>query len=209
MALSKNTQLMVGEILKEADKKAEEIISSAKSEASTILNAAKFTAKEEEESTLKEARTEGKRACDEVLAKGKMQAKKEALQRREEMINQVFKGTEKELEKYVKMESYKRSLVKIVIAAGKKLGSKDVVVLANRRDLQLLKKSEQGITRGLSTGGEKASVTFGEPIQAIGGVVVKSADGKVEVDETFDGRMKRELESLRVKIAKILFEGSQ
>ena len=209
MALSKNTQLMVGEILREADKKAEEIISSAKSEASTILNAAKFTAKEGEESLLKEAKTEGKRACDEALAKGKMQAKKEALQRREEMINQVFKGAEKDLEKYVKLESYKRSLVKIAVAACKKLGSKEVVVLANRRDLQLLKKSEQRITRGLSTGGEKASVTFGEPIQAIGGVVVKSADEKVEVDETFDGRMKRELESLRVKVAKIFFEGSQ
>lgn len=209
MALSKNTQLMVGEVLKEADKTAEEIISSAKSEASTILNAAKFTAKEEEESRLKEARAEGKRAFDEVLAKGKMQAKKEALQRREEMINQVFKGAEKELEKYVKLESYKKSLVKIVVSAGKKLGSKDIVVLANRRDLSLLKKSEQGITRGLSAGKEKASVTFGEPIQAIGGVVAKSADGRVEVDETFDGRMKREIEALRVKIAKILFEGSQ
>ncbi|MEW6592707.1 MAG: V-type ATP synthase subunit E family protein [Candidatus Hadarchaeota archaeon] len=206
MALSKNTQLMVAELLKEANKKAEELISSAKKEAATTLHAAKFTAREEEEKDMRNVKAESKRAADEVLAKGKLQAKKEALQRREEMISNIFKEAEKGLEKFVKLEVYKKSLGKRAAAACKKLGSPDVVIMANRRDLQELKKSEKEIVKAL---GGKASVAFGGPIQAIGGVLVKSADGKVEVDETFDGRMKRELDDIRVKVAKIIFEGSR
>ncbi|MEW6222764.1 MAG: V-type ATP synthase subunit E family protein [Candidatus Hadarchaeota archaeon] len=204
--MSKNTQLMVAELLKEANQKAEELISSAKKEAATILHAAKFTAREEEEKILNDAKVEGKRAAVEVLAKGKLQAKKEALQRREEKINSIFKEAEKGLEKFVRLETYKKSLVKRAVAARRKLGRADVVIFANRRDLQEMKKSEKEIIKAL---GGKASVAFGEPIQVIGGVMVKSADGKVEVDETFDGRMKRELDEIRVKVAKIIFEGSR
>ncbi len=207
--VSKNTQMMVDEIIKEAKQKSEKIISSAKKEADMIINAAKFTAREEKEKALKEARGEGKRVHEEIIARGRMQSKKEVLQIREKSINQIYQDVEAELQRYVESESYKKNIVKMAIAACKKLGVSDVVILANKRDISILKKSEQEIIKFLSANkDEKIQISFGAPIQCTGGVIVKRADGKVEVDETFDGRMKREMEPLRIKIAKILFEGS-
>ena len=73
----------------------------------------------------------------------------------------------------------------------------------------MLEGSKDQITRELGEGKKTVSVSLGEPIQTIGGVKVGTADGKIEIDETFEGRMRREFEGLRVKVAKVLFEGSR
>lgn len=37
---------------------------------------------------------------------------------------------------------------------------------------------------------------------------VGTPDGKMEIDDTLEARMNREFEALRIKVAKVLFEGS-
>ncbi|MDI6883803.1 MAG: V-type ATP synthase subunit E family protein [Hadesarchaea archaeon] len=207
MPAEKGAQLIAEDILKEAKEKSTEIIRAAKLEAKTLLDAASFGAKEEEERVVKEARIQGKQIYGQVLAEGRMKAKREMLQKREALINEVLKEVEDKLRAHASSKKYEKDLVGIAVAAGKKLGSDSVVIRANRRDLKLLAGTKDQIEREL--GGDKKSVTisFGEPIQVIGGVRVGTPDGKVEIDETFEGRMRREFETLRVKIAKVLFEG--
>jgi V/A-type H+-transporting ATPase subunit E len=69
--------------------------------------------------------------------------------------------------------------------------------------------TKEQILRELGGTEKGVNVSFGEPIQTIGGVRVGTPDGKIEIDETFDGKMRREFEALRVKVAKVLFEGSK
>lgn len=209
MPVDKGAQLIAEDILKEAREKAARIIRDAKKEAGTLLDAARFGAKEEEEREVKEARAQGKNIHEEVLAEGRMRTRRELLQKREELINEVLKEVEKELRAYTSSDKYEKDLVRIVASACKKLGSNQVVIQANRHDLKLLEKSKEQILRELGGTEKGANVSFGEPIQTIGGVRAGTPNGKVEIDETFDGKMRREFEILRVNVAKVLFEGSK
>lgn len=200
---------MIEEILRETSEQAASIVAAAKKEASTILHAARFTAKEEEEREVKEAQARGKRVYEEVLMDGKMKAKKEALQRREATINEVFRETEEKLRKYAASKKYKENLIRMAVDSCKKLGSDKVLIYANEKDLKLLKRSRTRIIRTLSMKGAKVSVSFGKPIRAIGGIKIATADGKIEIDDTFEGRMRRDFDTLRVKVARLLFEGSR
>lgn len=203
MPAEKGARLIADEIVREAREKASGIFEAARREAKTILDAARFGVKEREEQLVAEARVRGKSLYEEMLAEGRMRVKKEVLQRREEMLGEVFREAEKELRAYAASERYKRDLVGIAIDACKKLGSKGVAIYANKRDLELLKKSVGELSRGAG-----ADISFGEPIQTMGGVRVGTPDKKVEIDGTFEGKVRREFETLRAKVAKVLFEGS-
>lgn len=207
--VSKGTRLMVEEILREASERVADIVGAAKKEATTISQAARFTAKEEEEHEAKEAQVRGRRVYEEVLIGKRTKARKEALQKREEIIKEVFKEVEKKLPKYTLSKKYKADLTKLTIDSCKKLGSDQIVIHVNKRDLRALKKAQKKITHALSTKGATVRVSFGKPIQAVGGVIVATADGKVEIDDTFEGRMRRDFDALRMKVARLLFEGSK
>ncbi len=208
MLAEKGAKLIVEDIVKEAEEKAAEVIRAAKREAATMLDAARLGAKEGEEHELKEAHARGDQVYEEVMAEGRMKAKKEMLQKKEGLISDVFKEAEERLQAHVDSERYKEDLARIAVGACRKLGSGDAVVRANRRDLKLLESFKEQMARELSSGEKIVNISFGEPIEAIGGVRVGTPDGKVEIDETFEGRMRREFEVLRVKVAKVLFEGS-
>lgn len=209
MPADAGAQLIVKDILDEASEKASNIIRAAKKEAQTILDATKFDNKEEEASELKKAQNQGKQILDEITAEGRTRARRELLKKREELIDEIIREAQKRLENYAASDKYEKELVKIAVNACKKLGSNQAVIKANRRDLKILEKSKGLIVKELGENEKNANVSFGEPIQTTGGVRVAAQDGRVEIDETFDGKLKREMESLRVKIAKILFEGSK
>jgi V/A-type H+-transporting ATPase subunit E len=209
LPVEKGAQLIAEDILRDAREKAAGIISDSKKEARKVLDAARVGAKEEEERETEEARAQGKHIQEAMLAEGRMRTRRELLQKREELINEVLKEVEKELRAYTSSEKYEKDLTRMAVSACKKLGSNQVVIRANRRDLKLLEKSNEQILRGLGGTENGASISFGEPLQTIGGVRVGALDGNVEIDETFDGKIRREFEVLRVKVAKVLFEGSK
>jgi len=209
LPVEKGAQLIVEDILEEAKSKAADIISSAKKEAKTRIAATRISLKEEEESETKAARAQGKQIYEEMLAEGRMRARRELLQKREELIKGVLAAAEKELRTHASSDKYEKELLNMTVRACKKLGQNKVAIRANRRDLKALERSKGQILQELGGAEKGASVSFGEPIHAIGGAIVGAADGKVEIDETFDGKMRREFEFIRVKVAKILFEGSK
>ena len=209
MQVDTGAQLIVEDILKDANEKAASIIRAAKKEAQAILDSCSLDLKKEEENELKKAHAQGKSIYEELLSEGRMKARRMLLQKREEFIDEVLKEAEKELEDYTSTEKYEKDLIRITMNACKKLGSAQVVIRTNRRDLKLIEKFRGQILKELGGNEKAASVSIGEPIQAIGGVRVLASDGKVEIDETLDGKLQREIESLRVKVAKVLFEGSK
>ncbi len=202
MPNEEGARLIVEEILREASDKSAQIIADAKKEAKTLLDAACLKAKEEEERTTKEAQVRGEQIYDEVLAEGRMKARRETIQEKEEILNEVFKRAEGRLRAYASSEKY--DAVSLAIKACKKIGTENVVVYANKRDLSQLRKSKDKIARSITRGG-KAKISFGKPIKTVGGVCVSAIDGRVEIDDTFEGRLKRRFDSLRVKAARILF----
>jgi vacuolar-type H+-ATPase subunit E/Vma4 len=208
LSAGKGARLIVEDIIREADEKASGIVKAADKEAKTLLNAARFEARQNEELESEKARARGGQVRDEILAEGRLKAKKELLQRREEIINEVFKEADRKIREYTSSKRYETDLIRIAIETCKKLGSENLVIYANKRDLRLLEKSRDQIARESGDREKPINISFGEPIQASGGVKVGAPDRRIEIDETFDGRVKRQFEVLRVKVAKALFEGS-
>ena len=208
MKAQEGAKLIAEDILKEAEQKTAEILSEAKKQAQVILSEARSEAEKEEKRRLAEVKVQGQQIYEEVLAAGRLRARKELLQRKENLINEVFKEAEKKLKAYASTKKYESDLVRIAVEACKKLGSASVIIRANKKDLQLLKKHRAKIEKASKNHGQPVKLTFGKPIQSMGGVKVSTPDGKMEIDDTFEGKLKREFDALRVKIAKILFEGS-
>ncbi len=209
MAIEKGAQLIVENILKDAEEKSAGIVQNAKKEVRTLLDAARISAREEEERELKEAHAQGNHIYEELLAEGRLRARREILRKREMLIDAVIKEAGKKLADYASSAKYKKDLVRMVGSACKKLGSNKIVIRANPRDLKNLEKSKDQILRELGEDEKAASITFGESIQTVGGIRLGTHDGKVEIDETFEGKMRMEIEALRVKVARVLSEGSK
>ncbi|MEM2874991.1 MAG: V-type ATP synthase subunit E family protein [Candidatus Hadarchaeales archaeon] len=201
MQSERGAQLIAEDIIKEAREEAERIVAEARKEAEATLEAAKITAKETEEARLREAERMGAAEMERILSEGRLRIKKEILRRREELIESVFARARKELEEHVRSRKYEEDLVRIVKKAVKGIGARKVVVRTNRRDLGIIEREKRTIER--ETG---ASLALGDPIIVTGGVRVVAPDLRVELDETFEGRLAREMESLRVKVAETLFK---
>lgn len=209
MQAEKGARLLAEDILKEAEEKAALIIREANQQASAIIDSAKINAEEEEKQKLKEAEIKGHQIYAEILAQAKVEARKELLREKEQIIQNVFKEAREKLRKHTLTAEYKEDLVRITADACRKLGSNDIVIRANQRDLESLKALKNTIMRELKADNKSINISLGEPIEATGGVKVATADGKIEIDDTFEGIIQRLTDLLRVKVAKLLFEGSR
>jgi V/A-type H+-transporting ATPase subunit E len=202
--VERGAQLIVQDIVQEARRRAEEILERARKEASSLLREAEEEGKRRAEELLGRAREEGRLLYEERMARGRVEARKELLAKKEELIEEVFRRAEERLRKHVSSREYEKDLLRMTVEACRRLGSEEVVVEASARDLKRLKEMEGELKKRL----EGIRVSLGEPVETLGGVRVRSADGKVELDETLESRMRREREALRVEVARILFEGS-
>jgi V/A-type H+-transporting ATPase subunit E len=202
--VERGAQLIVQDIVQEAKKKAEEILERARREASSLLKGAEEEGRKAGEELLERAREEGRLLYGERVARGRVEARKELLAKKEELVEEVFRRAEERLKKHVSSREYERDLLRMTVEACRRLGSEEVVVEASARDLERLKGVEGELKKRL----EGIRLSFGKPVETLGGVRVRSADGRVELDETLESRMRREREALRVAVARILFEGS-
>ena len=201
--MERGAQLIVQDILQEAKRKAEEILERARREASSLLREVEERGRREAEEILERASREGRQLYEERVARGRVEARKELLAKKEELIGEVFRRAEEGLRKHVSSREYERDLLRMAVEACRRLGAEEVVVEASARDLERLKRMEGELRKEL--GGIR--VSFGKPLETLGGVRVRSADGLRELDETLESRMRREREELRVRVARILFEG--
>lgn len=206
MQAEKGARLLAEDILKEAEQKAALIIQEVNHQANAIIDSAKINAEEEEKLKLKEAEGKGHQMYAEILAQAKVEARKELLREKEQIIQKVFKEAEEKLRKHTLAPGYKEDLIRITVEACRELGTSEIVIRANERDLETLRSLKNTVARELMADNKNISISLGEPIGATGGVKVAAADGKIEIDETFEGKIQRLADALRVRVAKLLFE---
>lgn len=204
MSPEKGAKVLAEEILGEARREADRILKSAESERKTILESAKISSREHELRMRRSTETRGEKLREQILAEGRMRAKRERLQRREDLIAQVFQEIRRAVKKYVATKRYEMDLVRLVQKACTGLDSPEIQIRARKRDLEVLEDKLEKISEKI-----EKKIVLGKPITVLGGVVIGTPDGKVVIDETFDSRLERNKEKLRVEIAKALFQGSK
>jgi len=176
--IKKDASKEVNEIKKEADKQIKNIINESKEQA--IIEAEKILAIGNEQS-------ENQKKI--LISQANQDAKRENMNAREKLIEECFVKAHHKLSTFKPIE-YKNIVRKLITDGVKKLGGKCTVIVSRDLDKEITKDLHLEV---IGT------------VESSGGVILKSRYGRVTLDHTFDGILKREKEQIRIKVGKLLF----
>ena len=145
-------------------------------------------ARKEAEKIEKQGKKEAERLKEKILASARRKAKAYIIQAKEEIINECFNEIANKLRK-MDGKSYEKFMEKKLKEAIKEIED-GYIVSTRKEDEKIAKKL------GLEVKGKT---------EGIGGVILKSRDGRKEMDLTFDFMLEKEREEIRIKIAEKLF----
>ncbi len=192
---------IIGKIEEDADKEANGVLVEARGKVEEIIKEAQTKAREEEEGIIQKGRREAELVKQRIIADAKLRARKQKLDLKEAAIEAAFSEAERELQKLPSTSKYPSILLRIIKEAVASIGT-DIEILASKADRKLLNQNS------LKTLSKELGVNVAlapQMIETYGGAVVRTKDGKIEVDNTFETRMSRMRDSLRSEVAKILF----
>ena len=205
--MSSGTSKIVESIMSVAQEKADGIIQDANAEVSQINANAERTAEAEKTKILENGKKQSDMRYQQIISEAKMNARRAELGAKEDVIEAAFNQAIGELKIKASSgdEEYKDSLSKMIMEATNEIGSNDLILQLNEADTQKFKDdlSSQGSD---SFEIEGIKFTLGEPIDAIGGAILKTANGDIEVNNTIEARLERFKSILRSEVAEILFK---
>lgn len=198
-------------ILQEARETAEIIIKEAQEFGDLILEKQRQTAikdaKTQRALLLKKTANEAEAKHLRKIAKAKITANWIVLSKKEEIISAVLTEAKKKLQYMTKTEKYASVLENLIISAGLALGGNSLEVILNEADSALslpLEKMQEEIRKRTGT---KTKLTVSEEkIQVMGGAILKTANGKIVMDNTYEDIFLRRSRELKSKISEILFQ---
>ena len=205
--MSSGTSKIVESIMSEAQEKADVIIQDANAEVSAIQAKAEKTAEVEKTKILENGKKQSDMRYQQIISEAKMNARRAELGAKEEVIEAAFNQAIGELKVKASSgdEEYKDSLSKMIKEAADEIGGNDLIIQLNEADTNSLKQD-------LSASGSDSfqlngiNFTVGEPIDAMGGAVLKTINGDIEVNNTIEARLERFKSILRSEVAEILFK---
>ena len=205
--MSSGTSKIVESIMSEAQEKADLIIQDANAEVSAIQAKAEKTAEVEKTKILENGKKQSDMRYQQIISEAKMNARRAELGAKEEVIEAAFNQAIGELK--VKASSgddeYKDSLSKMIKEAADEIGGNDLIIQLNEADTNKIKQ-ELSADGADSFQLEGINFTIGEPIDAMGGAVLKTVNGDIEVNNTIEARLERFKSILRSEVAEILFK---
>ena len=203
--MSSGTDKIVSSIMSEAQGKADVIIQDANAEVSAIQAKAEKTAEAEKAKILENGKKQSEMRYQQIISEAKMNARRAKLGAKEEVIEAAFNQATGELKAKAADgdEDYKDSLAKMIQEAASEIGHNDLIIHLNEADTNTLK---QDLSSDDSFELDGIKFTLGEPIKAIGGAVLKTSDGDIEVNNTIEARLERFKSILRSEVAEILFK---
>lgn len=200
---------IIDRILNDAREERKAIIKEAKRSAEMLLEKqrqlARHSAEKEVYSLLKRAENEASVIKGKVTTDIKRRAGWLVLSEKERLVTNVLNEVKNRLVNLQKSEEYLPVLEKLIVDAGTVLDGETLEVMLNENDSSLplkLNKLEKKIADG--TGVKTRLKISKQQIKAVG-VIVKTNDGKIFVDNTFEAILSRRERELRLKIARILF----
>ncbi|MER3407296.1 MAG: V-type ATP synthase subunit E [Nitrososphaera sp.] len=137
-----------------------------------------------------------------IVGSSRLGARNKELVMIENDVNEAFEKARAKLASAGKDESYRALMARLVEESLPSVGSDEVIIECNKNDADLVRKivADLAASKKLKV---KATVSD-KPINALGGIRVKSADGTMTFDNTLDSRIERLKPLIRKNIAKML-----
>ena len=204
--MSSGTNKIVESIKSEAQEKADKIIQDAQAEIATINSDAEKTAEAEKNKILDNGKKQSDMKYQQIISEAKMNARRAELGAKEEVIEAAFTEDLKAKASSDDAE-YSESLIKMIEEATEELGGGDLIVQVKESDVAKVEGHLKKLSADLATKtGVSTTLVLGEPIDAIGGAILKTRNGDIEVNNTIESRLDRFKGLLRSEVANVLFK---
>jgi len=139
-------------------------------------------------------------------ASAESKAKWLILEKKHALIENVLNQVKDELRTMIKTDKYIQVLEDLIVEGGIIVGAIDLEVILNERDSSLPLDLDKLVERISEKRGLKTKITKSEKkIDAIGGAIIQTTDGKIVMNNTFEGMLKNSESEIRFKIAQIIF----
>lgn len=203
--MSSGTDKIVSSIMSEAQEKADVIIQDANADVSAITDKAEKTAEAEKVKILENGKKQSDMRYQQIISEAKMNARRAKLGAKEEVIEAAFNQATGELKAIAASgdDNYEIALSKMIKEAAEEIGTNDLIIHLNEADTN---KFKQDLSSSDSFELEGVKFTLGEPIKAIGGAILKTSNGDIEVNNTIEARLERFKSILRSEVAEVLFK---
>lgn len=176
-------------INKDAESEIKNILDEAKKQAKIIIENSKKEAKKQAEIIISNGEKNSENIKRILIAKANQETKHEIMNTKETIIGESLSQAYSEITK-IKEENYKIIITKLMKNSIKKIGEDCKIFIS--RDI------DKVIANNLN-------LTVIGSIDAAGGFIAVSNDGKIKLDNTFDAIMKRKNDKIREKVGKTLF----
>lgn len=209
MANDKSVEEICRRIREDGEKEAESILDKAERTATGIVERAEKKKERIAEEIINEAEQDGENEFRRLLSSIKIEMKREKLKIREEVIEHIMEKVRAELESTRTEEDYCRILEGMILAGVRALEDSSFVILVDRRDIDLTTgRVIPDVKRKIEeeTGNPCRFRVEGLSKSVLGGARIKSAEGKVAFDNTFEARMHRLNDDIRNVIFEEVFQ---
>lgn len=207
--MSTGTGKIVSSILSDAKFKADSILEEAEKKSNSLLEEGEKIAIMEKEKILEDSKKQSTMRYQQIISEAKMNSRRMELDAREEVIEESFKKAEEKLEAIASSDSaeYKESLKEIIMEASLEIGGGELVLFLKQEDVTKINDSISSLEMDIKEKtGNETKLEIGDNINTIGGAIIKTKNGDIEVNNTIEARMQRFKKSLRSEVARILFK---
>ena len=190
------------ELLARAGESAEKILKAAEEEVERI-------GAESERQILSLVGSELRAVRDRIVGGAELEGRKMMMLSRQELLSKVFDAARERLAEVAegkdKSSDYEDILVKLIIETVSAIGGEEFIVSANEKDLAYLKKNLKKVNEQVSDALGGGDLKFDdEPIDVIGGVVVRNSDGTKTFHNTLEGRLVNVRSRIEAQVGKTL-----
>ena len=189
--------------------KIETILQDAETQREKILSKARTQAEEKVKKTLKQAKIKFDTELLRYGANMTLKEKQRVLHKKEIMIKEVLDAAFEQIRKKTSLKQYKKILTRLAVDGILTLDAEEAVLVFSKGQQSIVTSNElTKLVKAKTKGNVKITISK-ETIDATGGVMIKSVDGKRWVNNTFENRFERLEREIRDETAKILFVGKR
>lgn len=147
------------------------------------------------------ARTLGERSFRQQVQASELKMQSQLDRMRWNLVQDVEQRLEARMRHFMQDQAaYVTWLQALILGAAARIEREQIIVAVNAQDHQRLYARWDDVTERLP---ERRRATLSdEPVTTLGGVLIRSEDGRIRVDHTFEGRLER----LRPRIQQVILE---
>ena len=199
------TSKFTEDILAASKEKARQIVEQAEQEHKRLLEDAYATIGREENEILRSAQTQAEGIKRREISEVRHQAKLLEQSEKDKILSSVLEDVRAKLRESTRdQKTYLAHLIRLAADAIRQLGMDDVTVHLSSEDLKRIDSTVFTLEVAKHTSPIKLEIAK-EPIEASGGVVVASKDGRIRIVNTFEQRFEALEPRMLIEAGRILF----